>query len=214
MSYNKKLRYGVGVNDVDEPTSYKIMPEERLSSGGFRRIKCPYYNRWSNMLERCYSPSYLKLRPTYTGCEVCEEWLLFSTFKFWMKKHTHEGAHLDKDFLVEGNKIYSPDTCVFVHRKVNTFIIDRGRARGDTLIGSSPEGDKYASGCNNPFTEGEIGAYIGMFNTDLGAHLAWKECKHFYACQLADSQYVTDIRIRDILYNRYKNYTLLEDHIK
>lgn len=46
-----------------------------------------------------------------------------------------EGRALDKDFLVEGNKVYSPSTCVFLPSKLNTFIITRGNARGQYPLG-------------------------------------------------------------------------------
>ena len=41
------------------------------------------YQTWHSMLRRCYSPVYKKDRPTYEGCEVCDEWLRLSTFKKW-----------------------------------------------------------------------------------------------------------------------------------
>ena len=33
------------------------------------------YQTWHSMLRRCYSPVFKKDKPTYEGCEVCEEWL-------------------------------------------------------------------------------------------------------------------------------------------
>ena len=45
------------------------------------------------------------------------------------------GWELDKDILVKGNKIYSPDTCCFVPKEVNTVFTKRQSKRGDYPIG-------------------------------------------------------------------------------
>ena len=67
MHGNRSLICGVGVNDANYATSGKRM--------------CPFYRRWINMLERCYSEKFQEKNPTYRGCSVCEEWLTFSNFK-------------------------------------------------------------------------------------------------------------------------------------
>jgi hypothetical protein len=77
------------------------------------------YSTWHNMLVRCYDPNYSKLYPTYTDCSVCQEWLNFSNFNNWFLENYVEGFVLDKDTLVKGNKIYSPETCKFISAKEN-----------------------------------------------------------------------------------------------
>jgi len=72
-------------------------------------VVCPFYRKWISMLTRCYSKNYQLRHPTYKGCSVSDEWLLFSAFKSWMKKQDWDGKQLDKDLLISGNKIYSPD---------------------------------------------------------------------------------------------------------
>ena len=94
------------------------------------------------MLARCYSAKFQEHCPTYTGCTVAEDWLKFSNFKDWMEKQQWEGKQLDKDILFEGNKVYGPDTCVFVSPMVNTFTIDSGAARGKWLIGVLAQGNR------------------------------------------------------------------------
>ena len=134
----RRLVNGVGVNDAD----YVV---EKLETTGYVNGKqkqklvwyCPHYRAWRGMLSRCYSAKYQEKQPTYIGCSVSEEWLTFSNFKAWMEKQKWEGMHLDKDLLIEGNKIYSADTCVFVSPLVNTFINDQMAKRGEWLIGVS-----------------------------------------------------------------------------
>jgi hypothetical protein len=108
----------------------------------------------------------------------------------------------DKDFLVQGNKHYSPETVVFIPKKVNLFITDSGKVRGDYMIGVSYLPNKkinpYHARCSNPFSGSR---YIGVHPTELEAHLAWQAKKHEYACMLADEQ--EDERIASRLREMY-----------
>ncbi len=79
------------------------------------------YSTWSNMLKRCYCEASLIARPTYAGCYVCDEWHNFQNFAEWFDTNYVEGFHLDKDTLVDGNKIYSPATCVFISHADNNI---------------------------------------------------------------------------------------------
>lgn len=115
-----KLIFGVGINDAD----YNVVRQEMVD--GKQRIvwRCPFYGRWGNMLQRCYSADYLLKFPTYIGCEVVEEWKYFSNFRSWMESQDWEGKQLDKDLLFLGNRIYGPETCVFLDNKTNTFLCE------------------------------------------------------------------------------------------
>lgn len=119
-----------------------------------------------------------------------------------MEKQDWEGKDLDKDILVLGNKTYSPDTCVFVEDKVNRFIVSDFKPAKDLPLGVSMERTRLLARCSNPFT-GKT-ERVGYHKTPEEAHLAWKARKHELACQLADSEYVTDDRVREALRNRYK----------
>jgi len=63
--------------------------------------------------------------PTYEDVSVCEEWLTYSKFKKWMLNQEHAGLELDKDIITIGNKLYSPEHCCFVNRKLNTLLRSR-----------------------------------------------------------------------------------------
>lgn len=86
------------------------------------------YDAWYSMVRRCYSKSSLDRFPSYMGCEVCEEWLKYSSFHNWYtEQNPPKGWQLDKDILVEGCRVYSPDNCVFVERELNLFVTGESR---------------------------------------------------------------------------------------
>lgn len=202
MREKKKLVRGVGINDSD----YKVTKFETVECENGQRKrkliwKCPYYQVWQSILDRCYSTELHGRRPSYKGCSVHEDWLTFSKFKTWMEAQDWKDKHLDKDLLFEDNKVYSPDTCVFVSGMVNTFIIDRGAARGDYLIGVflHKQAGKFQASCSNPFTK-KI-EYLGYFTTEIEAYEKWKKRKLELAHELAAIQ--TDPRVANALIKRY-----------
>ena len=84
------------------------------------------YECWRNMIHRCYNEKYLKKNPTYIDCVVCDEWKLYSNFKKWFLENYIKDYQLDKDLLGDG-KIYSPNTCCFVSKEINTFLTNKQR---------------------------------------------------------------------------------------
>jgi len=188
----KGLVYGVGDNDAN----YVVAPTVEG-----HRVRCPYYGAWISMLRRCYSENRLQKYPTYIGCTVCEDWKTFSIFRKWMEAQDWVGKDLDKDILVKGNKIYSPETCVFVAANVNTLLIDCTATRGEYMLGCNwhKNTSKFIAQCND--NSGKQ-VYLGLFTSELDAHLAWRTYKHSLACKLAEEQ--EDIRIAEALRNRYK----------
>lgn len=194
MKKKNKLVYGVGVNDAD----YFVCRKEN----GKQVWQCPYHRTWKSMLKRAYSDKYKQERPTYRGVTVCEEWHSFMRFRAWMETQDWECKALDKDILSQGNRVYSPDTCVFVDLAVNSFLLDSAAVRGEWPIGVywDEQNQKFKSQCRNPFTKKQ--EYLGYFTCPNQAHLAWKKRKHELACQLADIQ--TDERVANALRTRYK----------
>lgn len=83
------------------------------------------YTIWTSMLKRCYDEKTQERQPTYKGCSVAEEWHNFQNFGKWFEENYNydmmKGWHLDKDVLVKGNKVYSPETCCFVPRDINNL---------------------------------------------------------------------------------------------
>lgn len=198
MRKSKKLIFGVGINDAD----YEVQP---MVNG--KRVWCPFYRKWFNMLLRCYSENYQQRRPTYIGCYVILEWLRFSNFKSWMIEQDWEEKQLDKDILFKDNKVYGTETCVFVDKSVNLFLLERGNDRGKWPIGVNycKRDKKFIAKCWSV----EIGKqkHLGMFLTPDEAHQAWLAFKLDQAYILAEQQ--TDVRVAEALINRYENYNLL-----
>ena len=202
---DKKLVYGVGINDAD----YVV---EKYKTTGYVNGKqkqklvwyCPYHRVWKSMLKRCCSTKFQECNPTYRGCSVSEEWITLSNFKRWMEKQDWEGKQLDKDLLFEGNKVYSVETCVFVTSMVNSFTLDSGASRGEWPLGVSwHEGaGKFQSGCSNPFTKKR--EHLGLFTCKEEAHQEWLKHKLEMAHLLAAEQ--TDERVAKALIERYTNY--------
>ena len=198
----KKLVCGVGVNNAD----YAVVKRETISYvNGKRKQKrvwtCPYYETWASMLSRCYSAKYQERWPSYKGCTVTDEWLTFSNFKTWMEKQDFEDKQLDKDLLLEGNKVYGPETCVFITQTVNKFTTDRGAARGKWPIGVcwDKEKGKFLAQCSNPFTKKR--EKLGLFTCEQQAYDAWLKRKLELAHELAAIQ--TDPRVAKALIERY-----------
>ena len=187
----KKLKkiHGIGINDADYVISkYKTVGYSNGRQTQTLMWRCPFYIVWSSMLKRCYSLKFHQSYPTYKGCMVCEEWKLFSNFKSWMEKQDWEGNQLDKDLLVKGNKLYSPDTCVFVSTTVNNFILDAAAIRGEYLIGVHwhKRDKKFIAQGRNPFLNKKVD--IGRFDTEQEAHKAWLDFKVEIAHKLASIQ--------------------------
>lgn len=84
------------------------------------------YVSWYNMLCRCYKD---KRATAYHDCEVCNEWLNFQNYAEWYSDNFYdigEGRmHIDKDILVKGNRVYSPDNCIFVPQRINMLFVKK-----------------------------------------------------------------------------------------
>ena len=97
------------------------------------------YNKWVSMLKRCYDENSLKKFPTYKECKVCEKWLYYPNFKEWYDENYYEidgeQTELDKDILVKGNKIYSPNTCVFVPKIINSIFKTNTKKQDSLPVG-------------------------------------------------------------------------------
>lgn len=185
---NRKLKFGVGINDADYPVNPMI--------NGKRKI-CPFYSVWSNMIRRCYVDDKNR-RPgfetPYIGCSVVEEWHRFSVFKSWMETQDWKGKQLDKDLKIHGNKVYGPETCIFIPREIN-ILISLGR--------SSKCGLKKGLHMDGGRIRAEISRYgkkchIGHFHKEEDAHQAWIFERKKYITEVSNK---TESPIKEFLLN-------------
>ena len=164
--------------------------------------KC--YTTWVSILERCYSSKFQEKYPTYKGCTVCEEWWNFQNFAEWYYSHYYEiegqRMNLDKDILHKGNKIYSPNTCVFVPQFINTLFIKRDNERGNCPVGVYKFRDKFRAQLSKGNGK-QI--YLGTYTTANEAFQAYKQAKEDYIKQIAE-KYKSQIPQK--LYDALMNY--------
>ena len=158
---------GVGFNDVGFQTTID-------------RKDIWQYKLWQNMLKRCFDAKYKQHRPTYENVTCCDEWLSFANFFSWVNREVGYKGHpvglaLDKDILVNGNKIYSPEACSFVPTAVNKLLTDCGAARGIYPVGVCFDKcrGKFKA-CLNCF--GKL-KHLGLFLTPEDAFAAYKVAK-------------------------------------
>ena len=88
---------------------------------GMYSTKHKAYKVWSHMFTRCYCSKYHETQPSYKDCTVDCAWFNFQVFAKWFNVNYIEGYHLDKDIKIDGNRIYSPDTCIFVKQRDNAI---------------------------------------------------------------------------------------------
>ena len=162
---SRKLVFGVGVNDSD----YMVKPKVNG-----KKLTCLYYERWHAMIGRCYSSKYQERQPSYKGCSVCDEWLLFSNFRSWMMSQDWQGLELDKDIKIKGNKIYSPDTCLFIPRSLNGLLCN-----SESKKGKYPQGvtlSKRVHFLARIRCEGKL-TYLGSFKKPEEASQAYQKAR-------------------------------------
>ena len=87
--------------------------------------------------------------------------------------------------LIKGNKIYSPNTCIFVPQNINKLFTKSTKTRGELPIGVYK-----VSGCNNKYAShfnccGKL-ANLGTFDTTEEAFNAYKIAKENEIKRIAD----------------------------
>lgn len=148
------------------------------------------YQTWYDMLKRVYDEKYHERFPTYKRCSVADEWHNFQTFAKWYDQNYYqidgERMHLDKDILVKGNQIYSPETCVFVPIRINQIFLKSNAIRGETPIGVAfcKRTKMYTAKCSN----GKGGGVnLGYSNTKEESFQVYKIFKEKLIKQVAQA---------------------------
>jgi hypothetical protein len=155
------------------------------------------------MIERCYSEKEKLKFPSYENVSVCEEWHNFSNYTKWYEENYNpeymQSWHLDKDILVKGNKIYSPETCRLVPPAINGLFLKKNLNRGNCPIGVSfnIKDNKYRACIMK-----DKRITLGRFKTPEEAFQAYKTAKEQYIKEVADKwKDLIDIKVYEAMYN-------------
>ena len=199
---------GHGYLGIDKESNVPKMSE--FKDG--KKINTWEYNKWQNMLQRCFDNKLKEKYPTYKDVTCCDRWLCFANFleDFEILKNEYnwskdEKLNLDKDILHKNNKIYSLENCVLVPDWVNSLFIKRDASRGDCPIGVNYHkgAKKYQARCriNGKQTR------LGYYNTIEEAFNAYKIAKKQEIKRIADDCVSKGYITKDSrLYNAMINY--------
>ena len=163
-----------------------------IGAGGYGfKDKSPY-KVWLNMLKRAYNIDFRAKFLTYKNVTVCEEWLNFQNFAGWYycqplsnaKDLTGKSYHLDKDILVKGSKIYSPETCCFVPHEINSLLTHIKFKNNGFPVGVwfHKKAKKFTTKLN---FDNQV-KHLGYFDTPEQAFSAYKEAKEAYIKDVAN----------------------------
>ena len=159
-----------------------------LGEGKYKTSKqgkpTPAHISWSSMMKRSYSECCKSHNPSYKGVTVCEEWHCFDNYAGWFyrQKGWDKKFQLDKDILVKGNKVYSPDTCCLVPREINVaikygYVNEKGLPAGVSI---STVG-RFISSLNIKKKK----THVGVYDTPEEASAAYVQAKERYIKNLA-----------------------------
>ena len=112
---------------------------------------------------------------------------------------------MDKDILFIDNKIYSPDTVIFVPPSINTFVIANNKRRGEYPVGVNfdKNAGKFRSSCRDNIT-GKL-RYLGLYSTQEDAHAAWLTFKMSQITSHKEYLDSIDTRLYEALIDKIKS---------
>ena len=151
---------------------------------------------WNKINARCLpGGKYQMTGPSYIG--VTNGFSGFQEFAEWCNQQPGYRAkdslgmffEIDKDIISLGNKVYSPEYCCFVPRRINSLFTSCRAARGDLPLGVSfmSKRGKYRAYCNS---DGRL-KHLGHFDGPGEAHRAW-QAEKVLVIQQAESSYMAE----------------------
>lgn len=170
------------------------------------------YQAWKSMLKRCFEEKTKENQPTYQDVTCCDKWLLYENFYEWLHSQENfdrwlngENWAIDKDILVKGSKIYSPETCCLVPSNVNSLFLKNDAGRGILPIGVCKDikSGMYISSCRNPITKKS--EWLGKYDTPLKSFNVYKHRKESIIKQVAETEY-SQHNITKRCYDAMMNY--------
>lgn len=164
-----------------------------------RSINCKVtkeYDAWIHILQRSFDDKCKAKQPTYNDVTCCKEWLNYENFYEWLhnqpnfdKWYNGKRWAIDKDILVKGNKIYSPETCCLIPQNVNCLFLKREAERGKYPIGVRYTDDGFLATCRNPFLNRTV--ELGCYSTPEKAFQVYKKYKEMIIKEVGWTEYKT-----------------------
>lgn len=156
------------------------------------------------MMNRCYGKN---KKACYEGCTVCEEWKNdFEAFYGWVQENYYEVEGetmcLDKDILYKGNKVYSPNNCIFVPAHINNMlggISKKNKKNAELPIGVIQVGNRYKV---------DVKGFRNNYETPEEAFTEYKRHRESKIISVAD-EYIEDNKIPYRLYEALCNYSIV-----
>ena len=166
------------------------------------------YSIWSNMLYRCTEIGWVKC-PSYFGCSVSETFKYYPNFYEWCQEQVGFGNidendrpwQLDKDILVQGNKIYGEDACIFVPSNINSMLLKSVIPKNNLPIGVywHTRRLKFIAQCSD---RKGLTEYLGCFDTPEEAFICYKAHKESVVKEAAGHyKNKIDVRLYQVLIN-------------
>ena len=189
--YIKPFRIGNLVRgEFENLYSPKVRGVGYLGLGKYSAKDKLEYQTWTNMLKRSYDIQTKNSQPAYKHTVVCKEWHNFQNFAEWCNNQKGFGSkdengrfyQLDKDLICLGSKVYSPETCCFVPQWINLVVSKRVSKR------SHPTGVCWIDHLKKfqaSTTKFGKPVFLGYFDKEEDAFLAFKTCKESYVKELA-----------------------------
>ena len=154
--------------------------------------KHPAYKKWFQMIRRCYDLKWKAEHNYYDDVSVCEEWLNYQNFAQWYAAQPPYDPeyHLDKDLINREARMYSPETCSWLPRELNSMITKNEAIRGTYPIGVSEiphmPGKYLARLTDNYRVTGKTYLLHQIFDTPEEAFAAYKLEKEKFVKQQAE----------------------------
>ena len=156
---------------------------------------------WYGMKNRVFGGRH----KNYLDCSISENFLDYQFFAHWCHNQigwNEDNWHLDKDLIVEGNKEYHEDKCVFVPRVINTVLNSEKLPRDNGLplgVVYAKEWNQYQARCN----VFGVQKYLGAYKTPEEAHQSYVKRKNEYVQELAE---MYKGRVRDEVYVKLRDF--------
>lgn len=206
---------GVGINDSETPVSWHV---------DGKKVWCPYYSRWKGVIARCYDGK--ERHKSYWDCSVHPDWIYFSNFRSWMKDQIWGGLQLDKDLLIQGNRVYGPETCAFVPYYLNgCIVLSTQKVFNVELplgVNYFKKFDHMTNELKKPYIvrcprtdKSDKSRHVGYFSTPEEAHSAYQIAKFNQLNDYLNLYQQEECYREDVYQAMYKRaYQLFEDNLK